>query len=142
MKFRFACIAALALAASGAASAQANVNVTIDGRIAPGVYGRIDLGNAPPPPVVYTQPVLIAPPPQVVVQQQPVYLNVPPWQARDWGRYCGRYQACGVPVYFVRTREYAGREWRGEHEYHDRGRHRGEERGRGHDHHDEGDHGD
>jgi hypothetical protein len=34
-------------------------NATVEGSLAPGVYGRIEIGNAPPPPLIYTQPVLI-----------------------------------------------------------------------------------
>ena len=32
----------------------------------------------------------------------PVYLRVPPGHAKNWGKHCQRYGACGVPVYFVR----------------------------------------
>lgn len=80
----------------------------------PGAYGRIDLGNYPPPAVVYTQPVLIIPPP-VSVYQQPVYVYVPLAHQQRWGQYCGRYSACGLPVYFVQERwyqdEYVPRYW-------------------------------
>ena len=51
--------------------------------------------------MVQAQPVIIAPP-QVRVERQPVYLYVPPAEQQDWRRYCGRYEACGQPVYFVR----------------------------------------
>ena len=67
----------------------------------PGFYGRIDIGNTMPQPVlVYPQPVVIAPTPVAVVQQ-PIYLRVPPGHYKNWGRYCGRYNACGQRVYFV-----------------------------------------
>jgi hypothetical protein len=66
----------------------------------PGVYGRIELGSLPPPPVVYAQPVIITRP-AVVVQQPPMYLYVPPGHAKNWGKHCGRYNACARPVYFV-----------------------------------------
>jgi hypothetical protein len=66
----------------------------------PGVYGRIDIGNFPPPAVIHAQPVIIAPAP-VVVQQRPVYLYVPPGHQKNWSKHCGRYGACGQPVYFV-----------------------------------------
>jgi hypothetical protein len=26
---------------------------------------------------------------------------VPPGHQKNWGKYCGQYQACGQPVYFV-----------------------------------------
>lgn len=95
------CAGSLALAATGAAhAAEPYVNATIGGVISPGVYGRIDIGNAPPPPVVYAQPVIIQRP-AVVVQQQPVYLYVPPGHQKKWGKHCRKYNACGQPVYFV-----------------------------------------
>ena len=36
----------------------------------------------------------------------PVYLYVPPYQARHWRRYCHHYGVCGQPVYFVQQRWY------------------------------------
>ena len=95
------CAGSLALLSAGAAqAADAYVNATIGGVISPGVYGRIDIGNAPPPPVVYAQPVIIQRP-AVVVQQQPVYLYVPPGHQKKWGKHCRKYNACNQPVYFV-----------------------------------------
>lgn len=67
----------------------------------PGFYGRIDIGNPPPAAVIYPQPVIIHRP-AVYVDRSPIYLRVPPGHQKNWGRYCGRYQACGQPVYFVR----------------------------------------
>jgi hypothetical protein len=64
----------------------------------PGFYGRIDIGNAPPPVLVYPQPVVI----QQVRGAQPVYLHVPPGHAKDWRKHCGKYNACAQPVYFVK----------------------------------------
>ncbi len=81
------------------AFAQTNVGVSI-GINQPGVYGRIDIGNVPPPAVIYPQPVVIVPSP-VTVYQRPVYLYVPPGHQKNWAKYCGRYAACGQPVYFV-----------------------------------------
>ena len=40
--------AALLLAAAGGAQAQTYINATVGGELAPGVYGRINIGNAPP----------------------------------------------------------------------------------------------
>jgi hypothetical protein len=88
----------------------ANVSVTVEGEVAPGVYGRVRIGDRPPPPVVYQQPVVIVQSPRPVVAS-PIYMNVPPGHARNWGRYCGRYQACGQPVYFVRTPAYGHADW-------------------------------
>lgn len=94
----------LLLAAAGAAEAQqhAYVNVTAGGPLRPGVYGRIEVRNAPPPPLLSPRPVVasrqLGSPPRV----EPVYLYVPAGQVRRWSRYCGRYDACERPVYFVR----------------------------------------
>ena len=89
----------LAALAAASASAQTSVGVSI-GINQPGVYGRIDIGNFPPPAVVYPQPVIIVPHP-VAVYRQPVYLYVPPGHQKNWSKHCGRYNACGQPVYFV-----------------------------------------
>ncbi len=101
---------ALGMAALPAA-AQTNVSVSVGGEIRPGVYGRVDIGTRPPPPVIYPQPVVIVPPPRpvvvvgqpVVVQQpEPIYMHVPPGHAKKWRKHCHKYQACGQPVYFVK----------------------------------------
>ena len=112
----------------GAAHAQPSVGVSI-GINQPGVYGRINIGNVAPPPVVYVQPIVIVPGP-VAVQRTPIYLYVPATQQQNWSRYCGRYGACGQPVYFVEerwVRERYEREYEPVHarEGHDNGRHRG-----------------
>jgi len=89
-------IAALLTAVSSAALAT-DVGVSISvGQ--PGFYGRIDIGNAPPPVLVYPQPVMI----QQVRGAQPVYLHVPPGHAKNWRKHCGKYNACAQPVYFVK----------------------------------------
>lgn len=99
-KTLFLAAAWAALSFSGAASAQTSVGVSV--QVAqPGVYGRIDIGNMPPPPVVYAKPVVIAQP-AVVVPAQPVYLYVPPGHQKKWSKHCHRYNACGQPVYFVK----------------------------------------
>ena len=84
---------------------QANAGVSVNvGE--PGFYGQIVIGDfAPPPQVVYTQPVIIQRVP-VYERAEPIYLHVPPGQAKKWSRYCGRYNACGRPVYFVRDTWY------------------------------------
>ena len=116
--------AGLLLAAAGGAQAQAYVNATVGGELAPGVYGRINIGNAPPPPLIYAEPVIIHRP-AVVVPRSPIYLYVPPGHAKNWRRYCDRYRACGRPVYFVQDdwyrHEYAPRyQERHGHRKHDR----------------------
>jgi hypothetical protein len=89
-------IGAALLAASGAVLAQTNVSISVG---QPGFYGRIDLGDAPRPALVYERPVIIQQSPAYVAQ--PVYLRVPPGHRQHWSRFCGRYNACGRPVYFV-----------------------------------------
>jgi len=87
---------------AGHALAQ-DVRVTISGEVAPGVYGRVDIGSGPRPQLVNPQPV-------VVVRQArapgPIYLHVPPGHARNWSKHCSKYNACSRPVYFVRSAEY------------------------------------
>lgn len=88
---------ALALAAGSALATDVGVSVQIG---QPGFYGRIDIGNSyPQPQVLYPQPVIIRP--VVGVIAQPAYLRVPPGHAKDWGKHCGKYNACGQQVYFV-----------------------------------------
>jgi len=96
-----ALLATMAIAASIASlparAADVGVSVSIG---QPGFYGRIDIGNRPPPVLVYPQPVVIQQPVYGVVQR-PIYLRVPPGHERNWGKHCARYAACGQPVYFV-----------------------------------------
>lgn len=142
-------------AMTGAAQAQAYVNATVGGQIAPGVYGRVDIGNGPAPVLMYPQPVVVAPPP-MYVPRSPIYMYVPPGHAKHWSKHCARYAACGQPVYFLkepprrqdhfhgyRDRHEARRHddrrdhWRGgEHRRDDRrrGHERGHDRGHGRDH--------
>lgn len=87
-----------------ASAADVDLRVIVSGEIAPGVYGRVDLGTASPPPVLYARPVIIAPPPGP--RPGPVYLHVPPGHAKNWRKHCHRYHACGQPVYFVKSAEY------------------------------------
>ncbi|MEO6972527.1 MAG: hypothetical protein ABI135_03780 [Rhodoferax sp.] len=140
---------AVAFAACVMAPVYAQVGVSI-GINQPGVYGQINIGGGyPPPALVYSQPVIVARGP---VGAPPMYLYVPPLYQRNWRRYCGRYNACGRPVYFVREQwvhdryQHEHPEWRGERrgyrdqrDWHgDRDHdHYGDRGGRGH-----GDHGD
>ena len=132
-------LATLILAAIAAPPAFAEVNVGVSiGIRQPGVYGRIDIGDLPPPPVIYAQPVIIVPR-AVEVQEPPMYLYVPPGQQRNWRKHCRRYGACGRQVYFVEERwvaeRYEERHGRG----HGRGGKgkRGGDHDRGHDRHDD-----
>lgn len=81
------------------------INLSIGGEISPGVYGQVHFGSAPPPPVFYPQPVIIRRH-SSAVDVPPLYLHVPPGHARKWDRHCHRYDACGRPVYFVKSAEY------------------------------------
>ena len=106
---RFVLQSAVALVAVVPLAQAQNVSIsaTITGEIVPGVYGHVVLGNRPPPPVVYAQPVVAVP---VVVAErmpmEPIYLHVPPGHARNWRKHCHEYNACNRPVYFVRSAEY------------------------------------
>lgn len=93
------------LASLSAFAEQPIINLSVGGEVAPGVYGQVQFGNAPPPPVVLAQPTIIErQPPNVVVQ--PIYLHVPPDHQRNWAKHCREYHACNRPVYFVKSREY------------------------------------
>ena len=141
---------AVTLAAATAAgtlpvrAAEVGVSVSIG---QPGFYGQVDIGGYPPPQLIYRQPMVIK---RVPVVRPPIYLNVPPGQAKNWRRYCGAYQACGERVYFVRNswyeREYVPRyqeyqhdrrddrhdEYRGDHGQGQWNKHQGGGRGHGH----------
>ena len=116
MKTQLAALALMGLAAAAPAAFAADVGVSVQfGQ--PGVYGRVDIGRYPRPEVVQQRPVIVRR--GAVRAPQPVYLWVPPAQQQHWSRYCGRYDACGAPVYFVRDGWYRergpGREWSREH---------------------------
>ena len=97
MKRTFFAIA-LGLAAASSFATDVGVSVSVN---QPGLYGRIDIGHVPQPPVlVYPQPIIVQQP-AVVVQRQPIYLHVPPGHAKNWSKHCGKYNACAQPVYFV-----------------------------------------
>jgi hypothetical protein len=73
--------------------------------IQPGFYGRVDIGNGSPPPVVYAEPVIVSSS-AAATHLDPIYLHVPPGHAKDWVNHCSKYKACNRPVYFVRSGEY------------------------------------
>jgi hypothetical protein len=62
--------------------------------------------------VVVPQTVIIAPP---VVVPPPIEVWVPYEQRKHWGKHCSKYNACGVPVYFVRD------DWYNDHVRHPKG---------------------
>ena len=144
--FMFAAAVAATLVATPVLAANVGVSVSIG---QPGFYGQIDIGNFPPPQVIYRQPVIIQ---RDNMDRSPVYLRVPPGHRKHWSRHCREYNACGERVYFVQDnwyeqqyvpryqeqhREY--RDQRGEGHEGDRGD-RGDNN-RGGDDHDRGDHG-
>ena len=130
---RFLVLPALFAAAMPPAQAQnVSFSAVISGPVVPGVYGQVAIGNSPPPPVVYAQPVIALPAPVVVgaVPVEPIYLHVPPGHAKNWHKYCHQYDACERPVYFVKSAEY-------EPGYHEHGHHDDDrdDHGHGHGHH-------
>ena len=81
------------------------INVILANEIKPGYYGEVQIGNAPPPRIVYTRPITIVKE-RRYYEDEPVYLHVPPGHARHWSKHCAEYRACSRKVYFVRSEEY------------------------------------
>jgi hypothetical protein len=123
-------LATLLAAALPAQATDVGVSVQIS---QPGVYGRIDIGRFPQPTVVVQQPVIVARP-VVVAQPEPVYMWVPPGHRKNWRKHCGRYNACGVPVYFVQQQWYQQHVMTGHDDRHGERGDRGRGHGRGHGH--------
>ncbi|HEY1129369.1 MAG TPA: hypothetical protein VGF12_08205 [Roseateles sp.] len=117
-------LVALALLAGAAHAADVGVSVQIG---QPGFYGRIDVGNVAPPPVVVAQPVWVHRRP---VHVEPVYMRIPPGHQKHWSKHCARYNACDVPVYFVREDWYEQRYARPQGD-NDRGDDHGRKHGKG-----------
>jgi len=93
---------AMALATATVPAFAADVGVSISvGQ--PGFYGRIDIGNAPQPRLIFAEPIVIQ---RIDVVRQPIYLHVPPGHAKNWRKHCRKYDACGQPVYFVQSNWY------------------------------------
>jgi hypothetical protein len=84
-----------ALSAMALGEAQAGVSISVG---EPGFYGRVDIGNAPAPRLIYGEPVIVR---RVKTWYPPIYLRVPPGHVKNWYRHCDEYDACGRPVYFV-----------------------------------------
>ena len=132
MKTTFLAASLLALCCS----ASAQVSITVG---QPNFYGRIDIGGYGPPPVIYEEPIIVRRPARLI--EEPLYLRVPPGHAKNWSKHCGRYNACGRRVLFVRDdwylNDYAPR-YREEHyggrgpDHRDDGDHRGHGKGHGH----------
>ncbi len=58
-KFLLSVCSLLLLQATNANAGDLGINVVLSGEVAPGVYGQVELGNRPPPAVVYASPVII-----------------------------------------------------------------------------------
>ncbi len=135
---RWGVIAALTVGAA-AANAGPTISVSVEGEVSPGVYGRVDVSNAPPRHVLYPQPMVIVQPKRPA-RVQPVYMHVPPGHAKNWRKHCHKYDACGMPVYFVKSAEYEpgyhGHKHKGRDKGHDKDHARDDDRGhdRGHGH--------
>jgi hypothetical protein len=135
MKFGVFAIAMAAIALPAFAQVGVSVNVG-----EPGFYGQIDIGNAPPPAVVYAQPRIVEPYAVGGPPPPPLYLHVPPGHIRHWRRHCHEYNACGRPVYFVQEDWYNRVYVPHYREHHDHWEdHHGDDRG--HDHGRDGDRG-
>jgi len=99
---RLLCLWAACVLAAPAVAADVGVSVSVG---QPGFYGRVDVGGLAPPRVLYRDPVVIAPA-RGRAERAPIYLRVPPGHAKNWRKYCARYNACGQPVYFVQDSWY------------------------------------
>lgn len=134
--FNMAIGAVMSLAAYTAPALAQDVGVSISvGQ--PGFYGRIDIGDAPRPRIIYAEPRIVE---YVRVEEAPIYLHVRPGHARNWKRHCHEYDACGQRVYFVNDNwyntvyvdHYRERGGHGEREgHHDRGHEEGHGNGNG-----------
>jgi hypothetical protein len=103
MQMTKAWIAGMAVLVGAAPALAQDIRVTVSGEVAPGVYGRVDIGNGPRPSLVSEQPVVIV---RRARAPGPVYLHVPPGHAKNWAKHCKKYDACSRPVYFVKSAEY------------------------------------
>jgi hypothetical protein len=131
-RFLIAAAVAAATFTTPALAADVGVSVSIG---QPGFYGRIDIGDYPypPPRVIYRQPRVVER--VVVIEREPVYMRVPPGHAKNWGKHCHKYNACGERVYFVQDswyqREYVPhyQEYHRDHRDDYRDEYRGNDRG-------------
>jgi hypothetical protein len=104
-----AAVAAVTIITNFNTTALAEVGVSINiGQ--PGFYGQLDPNGYPQPRVIYRQPKAIG---RVPINQPPVYMRVPPNQAKNWRKHCRKYNACDERVLFVQdnwyNREYVPR---------------------------------
>ena len=95
-----AALLALGLVSLSAQAANVDVSINIG---QPDYYGRIDPRDFGRPVLLYNEPQVIYP---AASRRDPVYLHVPPGHARNWRKYCHRYNACNERVYFVQDNWY------------------------------------
>lgn len=121
------CLLATALIAVPVLAQNVGVSVSIGD---PGFYGRLDIGDAPRPRILYRDPIVV----ERVQVREPIYMRVPPGHAKHWKKHCHEYNACGRPVYFVQNDWYNdvySPYYRKQHGKHDRDDDR-HEQGKGH----------
>jgi hypothetical protein len=94
-RFKFL-LFALSLLALPAVAADVGLSLSVG---QPGFYGQLDIGDYPRPRLLSSRPIIIQR--ERGYNTAPLYLHVPADHARSWRRYCGRYDACNRPVYFV-----------------------------------------
>ena len=101
-KYQLLVVIVALFTSASALAADVGVSISVG---QPGFYGHIDIGNVPQPQLIYQSPVIIQAVPVGVVRG-PVYLHVPPGHEKHWSKHCAKYNACGVPVYFVKDSWY------------------------------------
>lgn len=69
----------------------------------PDYHGQIDIRKTPKPNLLNPDPVLVR---HGNATGEPVYLHVPPDQAKDWANHCQTYNACDQKVFFVEDKWY------------------------------------
>lgn len=106
-RFLIAAVIAATTVAIPAFAADVGVSISVG---QPGFYGRLDIGDFPPPQVIYRQPIIIE---RAPMNRPPIYLRVPQSHAKHWSKHCRKYNACGERVFFVQdnwyNREYVPR---------------------------------
>jgi hypothetical protein len=120
------------VACAPALAADVSVSVAIGD---PRFYGQIEINSFPQPRLIFPTPVVIHSIPMGVVRV-PLYLRVPPGHEKNWDKHCGKYNACGAPVYFIEhdwyntvyVPAYKAKHGKG----HDKGHDKGKDKKKGH----------
>lgn len=99
-KFLTACCLSVCALQFSAPQAQAGIHLDVNVGIgAPGYYGILPIQGVMPQ-VWNSSPVIAVG--AAIPGVGPIYLTVPLEHRKHWGQYCGRYDACARPVYFVK----------------------------------------